>query len=139
MSIHLFENRVSESATSQLRLLAAYESGTVTLFHYEQTEQNTSIEGIGWECVWSTKQHVESGKLFASFSDCVFDVETKSAEVMAMAVSRDCTLALTASADHLIVRYDLQVCRYLSSGNSYISSNKSAASGAYEFRWSKGQ
>ena len=31
--------------------------------------------------------------------------------VMAMAVSRDATLALTVSADHLIGRYDLMVVR----------------------------
>lgn len=67
MSLHLFEKQISESATSQLRILAAYESGTVTLFHYKSTERNTSIEGIGWECIWSTKQHVESGKFLTRF------------------------------------------------------------------------
>ncbi|KIM84143.1 hypothetical protein PILCRDRAFT_818460 [Piloderma croceum F 1598] len=94
MSMHLFTASAtaphpssSKSYESQIQLLCAYENGGVTLWRYIRTNKQTSVEGIGWEAIWSVKLHVES--------------------VMAMAVSRDATLALTVSADHLIGRYDL--------------------------------
>ncbi|CAL1716304.1 unnamed protein product [Somion occarium] len=88
MSLHLFTfAHPHHSDRTQLRLLCAYENGGVTLRAFTRTDKETSVEGIGWDVIWSSKLHVES--------------------VMAMAVSRDNALALTVSADHLIGRYDL--------------------------------
>jgi len=69
-------------------LLCAYEDGSVALRRYARTDKQISVEGIGWEVVWSVKLHAEA--------------------VMAMAVSPNNRLALSVSADHLIGRYDLQ-------------------------------
>jgi len=87
MAMHLFSAPSASSSPNPLRLLCAYENGSVTLWSFTRTDKQTSVEGIGWEAIWSVKLHVES--------------------VMAMAVSRHSTLALTVSADHLIGRYDL--------------------------------
>ncbi|KAF8917549.1 WD40-repeat-containing domain protein [Mucidula mucida] len=78
MSMHLF------SAETSLRLLLAYENGSVTL---RGSARPTSVEGIGWDVIWSAKVHVEA--------------------VMAMAVNKDTMTAFSVSADHLIGRYDL--------------------------------
>ncbi|KZT02625.1 WD-40 repeat-containing protein [Laetiporus sulphureus 93-53] len=89
MSLHLYEvEHPHVSGRKQLRLLCAYENGSVTMWGYTRLDKETSVEGIGWDSLWNVKLHVES--------------------VMAMAVSRDGSLALTVSADHLIGRYDLQ-------------------------------
>ncbi|KAF8602882.1 WD40 repeat-like protein [Ceratobasidium sp. AG-I] len=77
---------VSQTST-HMRVLAAYESGTVTLWSRGLSDKLTSVEGNGWENVWSVKHHLEA--------------------VMGMAVTRDNSLAITVSADHLICRYDL--------------------------------
>ncbi|KAF8071996.1 WD-40 repeat-containing protein [Lyophyllum atratum] len=96
MSLHLFsvprDASSSSSSTStvtgnELRLLCAYESGSVTLRRYARTDKSTSVEGAGWEVIWDAKLHVES--------------------VMAMRVSRTNDFALTVSADHIVGRYDL--------------------------------
>ncbi|CCM03104.1 uncharacterized protein FIBRA_05224 [Fibroporia radiculosa] len=88
MGMHLFQVPYPHSSErQQLRLLCAYENGSVTSWGYMRTDKETSVEGVGWEAIWSVKLHVESGALF-----------------MAMAVSRDASFALTVSADHLIGR-----------------------------------
>lgn len=95
MSLHLYrisrppdeEPSSSSQVTSELRLLCAYEDGSVTLRRFSRTDKQTSVEGIGWEVIWSVKRHVEA--------------------IMAMTVSPDNRAALTVSADHLIGRYDL--------------------------------
>ncbi|KAG2060802.1 WD40 repeat-like protein [Suillus hirtellus] len=91
MSLHLFYSALSAPSSSmsarELRLLCAYEDGSVVLRKRTAHETKQTVEGRGWEVVWKSKLHVES--------------------VMAMAVSSDCTLALTVSADHLVGRYDL--------------------------------
>ncbi|KAH7928224.1 WD40 repeat-like protein [Leucogyrophana mollusca] len=90
MSTHLFHSALAPQSTSSqryLQILCAYEDGSVVLRRYMTPEKKVTIEGIGWDVVWRCKLHVES--------------------VMAMAVSRDSTFALTVSADHLIGRYDL--------------------------------
>ncbi|KAG0692069.1 hypothetical protein DFH29DRAFT_972524 [Suillus ampliporus] len=91
MSMHLFyaASSAPSSSTSakELRLLCAYEDGGVVLRKRTAPEDKQTVEGRGWEVLWKAKLHVES--------------------VMAMAVSRDCTFALTVSADHLVGRYDL--------------------------------
>ncbi|KAH9843518.1 WD-40 repeat-containing protein, partial [Rhodofomes roseus] len=89
MSMHLYENtHPHTSGRTSLRLLCGYENGAVTCWGYTRTDKETSIEGIGWDALWNVRLHVES--------------------VMAMAVSRDNSFALTVSADHLIGRYDIR-------------------------------
>ncbi|KAG2366988.1 hypothetical protein BDR07DRAFT_1394535 [Suillus spraguei] len=91
MSMHLFHSASSAPSSSmserELRLLCAYEDGSVVLRKRTVPENKQTVEGRGWEVVWKSKLHVES--------------------VMAMTVSSDCTFALTVSADHLVGRYDL--------------------------------
>jgi ASTRA-associated protein 1 len=61
MSMHLFT--ASSGATNRaLSLITSYENGCVKLWRYRNVEKERSIEGIGWECLWSSKLHVESGK-----------------------------------------------------------------------------
>lgn len=91
MSMHLFYSTSSAPSSStsvrELRLLCAYEDGSVVLRKRTAPENKQTVEGRGWEVVWKSKLHVES--------------------VMAMTVSADRTFALTVSADHLVGRYDL--------------------------------
>ncbi|KAG1870646.1 WD40-repeat-containing domain protein [Suillus subalutaceus] len=91
MSMHLFYSASSAPSSStsarELRLLCAYEDGSVVLRKRTAPENKQTVEGRGWEVMWKSKLHVES--------------------VMAMTVSSDCTFALTVSADHLVGRYDL--------------------------------
>ncbi|KAG2130863.1 WD40-repeat-containing domain protein [Suillus clintonianus] len=91
MSIHLFYAPASAPSSStsakELRLLCSYENGGVVLRKRTTPENKQTVEGRGWEVLWKSKLHVES--------------------VMAMAVSLDCSFALTVSADHLVGRYDL--------------------------------
>lgn len=62
MSLHLFHvPHSSGSEPSQLRLLVAYESGEVCLFEYSNTQKERSVEGVGWDKLWSSKLHVETG------------------------------------------------------------------------------
>ncbi|KAF8577783.1 WD40 repeat-like protein [Ramaria rubella] len=83
MSLHLFR-AINQR---QPRLLLAYENGSISLFvHTEATEK--SIEGRGWDSLWTVKSHAES--------------------VMAMVVGRDNLTAFTVSADHLLCRYRLE-------------------------------
>ncbi|KAF8834310.1 WD40 repeat-like protein [Paxillus ammoniavirescens] len=95
MSMHLYYAPLSSPSTSkaqrELRLLCAYEDGGVVLRKRTTSEGTQTVEGRGWEVLWKSKLHVES--------------------VMAMAVSEDCSFALTVSADHLVGRYDLNASR----------------------------
>jgi len=75
MSMHLFtisttafQPSSSKSYESQIQLLCAYENGGVTLWRYTRTDKQTSVEGIGWEAIWSVKLHVESGLLSVLFN-----------------------------------------------------------------------
>lgn len=107
MSIHLYNVlHPSTSGKFELRLLAAYEDGRVTLWHYTIIDRETSIEGRGWETIWSVKKHKESGRRI-SLLYSVYDF--KCCIVMAMTVNLDNTFALTVSADNLLVRYNLNV------------------------------
>ena len=63
MSLHLFTPRTCSSENT-LQLLCAFENGSVALFRYKSSGRHTSVEGIGWETVWSAKLHVESGIVF---------------------------------------------------------------------------
>ncbi|KIM39791.1 hypothetical protein M413DRAFT_28978 [Hebeloma cylindrosporum] len=75
------------NTSGKLSLLAAYENGSVVLREYNRKGKEVSIEGEGWDVIWTSKLHVES--------------------IMAMRVSRTHDFALTVSADHIIGRYDL--------------------------------
>lgn len=66
MSMHLFNgpstvSRSSSDLSTQLQLICAYESGTVTQWRFSAKDKLTSVEGIGWEAVWTVKLHVETG------------------------------------------------------------------------------
>ncbi|KAK7472983.1 Astra associated protein 1 Asa1 [Stygiomarasmius scandens] len=93
MSLHLFRMdsvNVPSNASrplSNLRLLTAYESGHVILREYLTPERVKSVEGRGWEAIWNVKLHNEA--------------------IMAMRVSRDNSVAITVSADHLLGKYEL--------------------------------
>ncbi|KDR76271.1 hypothetical protein GALMADRAFT_247578 [Galerina marginata CBS 339.88] len=92
MSMHLYHHtpNIASSSTSSyknLRILMAYENGSVILREYTRSAKEASIEGQGWDIIWKSKLHVES--------------------VMAMRVSRSNNFAVTVSADHIIGRYDL--------------------------------
>ena len=77
MSVHIFTEG-EPSPSSQLRLLGAYEIGSVALYRFNPSPGdrvskkvseygfNASIEGRGWECLWNVRKHVESGLYFCS-------------------------------------------------------------------------
>ncbi|PPQ67516.1 hypothetical protein CVT25_006057 [Psilocybe cyanescens] len=93
MSLHLYQQGHSNLAPSpseykSLRILVAYENGSVVLREYTRTAKEISVEGQGWIILWKSKLHVES--------------------IMAMRVSRANDFAVTVSADHIIGRYDLR-------------------------------
>ncbi|KAH9945340.1 WD-40 repeat-containing protein [Epithele typhae] len=88
MSMHLSAApHPSAAGRARLRLLAGYENGSVTAREYARDGRPQSVEGVGWNVLWTVKSHVES--------------------VMGMAVSWDGTFALSVSADHLIGKYNL--------------------------------
>ena len=65
MSMHLLPappGGATNMADRALSLLVSYENGSVKLWRYRIMEKERSIEGVVWECVWSLKLHVESGK-----------------------------------------------------------------------------
>lgn len=64
MSMHLFEaQHQNMSGQAQLRLLCAYENGSVALWGHQGRDMRAkSVEGKGWEMLWSAKVHVESGE-----------------------------------------------------------------------------
>ena len=80
MSMHLYyhmHNGPSSSSSDHyknLRLLAAYENGSVVLREYTRTEKEASIEGQGWEILWKSKLHVESSKIFSKFFSALLTV-----------------------------------------------------------------
>ena len=61
MSLNLLPARTGGATNGALSLIASYENGSVKLWRYRDVEKERSIEGVGWECVWSLKLHVESG------------------------------------------------------------------------------
>ncbi|TFK40280.1 WD-40 repeat-containing protein [Crucibulum laeve] len=87
MSLHLFFVLREASSTYDLRILCAYENGGLTLRRYDRADKEKSVQGTGWEVLWTRKSHVEA--------------------IMAMRVSRANDFALTVSADHIIGRYNL--------------------------------
>ena len=120
MSMHLLNppGGATRMADRALSLITSYENGSIKLWRYRNIEKERSIEGLGWECLWSFKLHVESGErsatllslLGVSFNSQICAIATT---VMATAVSLDRSIALSVSADHLVGRYDLKVCARL--------------------------
>ena len=55
MALHLFMK------SDKLHLLSGYESGEVVLRRCTSGAGEKTIEGRGWECLWKTRQHTESG------------------------------------------------------------------------------
>jgi ASTRA-associated protein 1 len=61
MAHHLYQSSVPDLTDLQLRLLAAFEDGHVALFARTDTFRSRSVEGMGWDTLWSIEVHVESG------------------------------------------------------------------------------
>ena len=62
MSLHLYEAcHPHTSGPGSLRLLSAYENGAVTCWGYTRSDKAVSVEGMGWDSLWSVRLHVESG------------------------------------------------------------------------------
>jgi len=101
MSMHLFR-----SDEGQLRILEAFENGSVSLFAYTGATER-SVEGKGWEQLWNFKSHVESSE-WVNLKDCSPHIYFFLI-VMAMTVKYDNSAAYTVSADNLICKYDLKV------------------------------
>ncbi len=78
MAIHLYQQAITgasvPSASSfALRVLAAYENGSVVLREYRRSGKDSSVEGQGWDVIWKAKLHVETSScllpsLFYAFS-----------------------------------------------------------------------
>jgi hypothetical protein len=127
MSMHILNTPSGDAtrmADKALSLITSYENGSVKRWRYRNIEKERSIEGLGWECLWSFKLHVESGKRSAALYYCAYLVFLSNSRicailmtVMATAVSLDRSIALSVSADHLVGRYDLKVC-----GSTHTSS-----------------
>ena len=63
MAVHLFRRpHPHVSSQSQLRLLCAYENGSVAMWAFVDHTVPTSIEGRGWEMLWRVKLHVETSE-----------------------------------------------------------------------------
>ncbi|KIL64503.1 hypothetical protein M378DRAFT_78141 [Amanita muscaria Koide BX008] len=93
MSLHLYlvtseVKREASLPTTELRLLCTYENGSIVLWKYTREDHLKSVEGQGWDMIWTSKLHAES--------------------IMAMRVSRNNDFALTVSVDHIVGRYDLK-------------------------------
>ncbi|KXN91704.1 ASTRA-associated protein 1 [Leucoagaricus sp. SymC.cos] len=64
MSLHLYASPIqsAEIRHNELHLLCAYENGSVALRKYTRADKPTSVEGAGWEVIWTTKLHAETGR-----------------------------------------------------------------------------
>ena len=67
MAIHLYRHSISSasdfSSSSQpgnIRVLAAYENGSVVLREYTRTSKEKSVEGHGWDVIWKARLHNET-------------------------------------------------------------------------------
>ena len=65
MSMHLYYAPLTSPSTSkaqrELRLLCAYEDGGVVLRRRTSPGGTQTVEGKGWEVIWKSRLHVESG------------------------------------------------------------------------------
>ncbi|KZT39145.1 WD40 repeat-like protein [Sistotremastrum suecicum HHB10207 ss-3] len=82
------DTKTESSSRRRLKLLAAYENGSVTLWGFSEGLGDMSVESKGWNEIWSSRIHVET--------------------VMAMAVTPENRVAFTVSADHIIGQYPME-------------------------------
>ena len=69
MSMHVSSVPHPHSAgRTRLRLLCGYENGSVTMREHTREDRETTIEGVGWDVLWTVKLHVESGRSSDLFS-----------------------------------------------------------------------
>jgi hypothetical protein len=64
MTLHLFNSSNAQKSIDSKRLLVGYENGSVTLHAckpIEEGKSEQSIEGRGWEEMWTSKLHAEAG------------------------------------------------------------------------------
>lgn len=77
MALHLMQvPHPSGSGRPQLRLLCGYENGSVKMWAYIREDRDVSVQGVGWEMLWSVKRHVESGAS-ACFHTCTVRVSVR--------------------------------------------------------------
>ena len=134
MSMHLYYAPLTSPSTSkaqrELRLLCGYEDGGVVLRRRTTPQDKQTVEGKGWDVIWKSRLHVESGSSPNTNVISTFFTNPRRL-VMAMAVSKDCSFALTVSTDHIVGRYDL--VRHRASGSrrslDHISSQEYADAG----------
>ena len=66
MSLGLFYQKPSDNPLeTQLALICAYENGSIVLRRYT-SDKETSVEGVGWQIIWASKVHTDSGAPFPS-------------------------------------------------------------------------
>jgi hypothetical protein len=78
MSLSLYHRRETNPGSStmelgNLSLLAAYENGSVVLREYIRKDKEVSVEGEGWDVVWTSKLHVESSMCHSSSSSAMLN------------------------------------------------------------------
>lgn len=65
MSMHLYYTPLMSPSTSkaqrELRLLCGYEDGGVVLRRRTTPQDIQTVEGKGWDVIWKSRLHVESG------------------------------------------------------------------------------
>ena len=63
MAHHLYyqDVEIKRKTCKQLRIVTAYEDGSVSLFSRTDTFFSRSVEDQGWTKLWDVKVHVESG------------------------------------------------------------------------------
>lgn len=78
MSLSLYHRREASPGPStmdlgSLSLLAAHENGSVVLREYIRKDKEVSVEGEGWDVIWTSKLHVESSMCHSSSSSVMLN------------------------------------------------------------------
>jgi len=107
MALHLYLSPIQSTETchDDLRLICAYENGSVTLRRYTSAGHRISSGAAGWVVLWTAKPHAQTSRC----QGLHISVHSNMCEVMAMRISRQNDFAISVSADHLVCRYDLRV------------------------------
>ena len=76
MSMHLHYAPLTSTSTSKaqrdLRLLCGYEDGGVVLHRRTTFGDAQTVEGKGWDVIWKSRLHVESGSSHTSATPTLF-------------------------------------------------------------------
>lgn len=106
MALHLYLSPIQSTETchDDLRLICAYENGSVTLRRYTSAGHRISSGAAGWVVLWTAKPHAQT--------------------IMAMRISRQNDFAISVSADHLVCRYDLRAVTALSENVAAVYKTK---------------